>query len=241
MPLHHNRAAGIAEPALRGRGVGGIDLMPADFERRTGTDAAAQRSGEQLAAQAMPDHRQAALKRQAHQRQLGADVIEVFVIGAHRAAEHAQTGIALKVDRHGVAGMHLYQSHRSAARGQPLAEMTGTIAFGMLDDQHRLHRADLGAGSGTGDADEGSLDDDDDDEAGAPSAGNRSGGTTRKRCGSISLAMRSGSRGSPPRGAIHPLNQARASRFATTRAPIRYFMQAVYDRGRLAPAVSSPP
>jgi hypothetical protein len=43
-------------------------------------------------------------------------------------------------------------------------------------------RADLGAGSGTGDVDEGAPDD---DEAGGASASNRSGGTMRRRCGSI--------------------------------------------------------
>jgi hypothetical protein len=53
----------------------------------------------------------------------------------------------------------------------------------MPDDPHRLHRADLGAGSGIGDVDEGAPDDD--DAAGAPSAVKRSGGTTRRRCGSI--------------------------------------------------------
>jgi len=60
--------------------------------------------------------------------------------------------------------------------------MAGAIAMDMLDDQHRHHRADLGAGSGAGtdDADGGSLDEDGDEGTGRVSVGNREGGTMRR-------------------------------------------------------------
>jgi hypothetical protein len=113
--------------------------MPADLGRGTLADARAEHPGDHLAAQAVTDARHAPVERVAHQRVFGPDVREVPVVDAHRAAQHTQPGVAIDARGHGVAGVHAHQRHRAAAGGQPLAEMTGAVALGVLDHQHRSH------------------------------------------------------------------------------------------------------
>ncbi len=121
VPLKRAEAVAAAEPGI-GRRVDHLDLAPADFRRRRAFDPGAERLREELPAEAMADHGHVGRHRVAKKVQQGR-IPRQIVVGAHRAAHHADACESARVGGHGIAAVQREELVRDALRVEPVTEM----------------------------------------------------------------------------------------------------------------------
>ena len=140
VPLERRETVAAAEPLALRFDIGRLDVDPADLRDRRPPHRRTERLGEQLAAQAMPEDRNARSGRAAQQVANRSDP-RLVVVDAHGPAHHRNAGEDARIGGHRGGRVERNEGPGHAAAVEPLGEIRRTLGGRKAENRDGTHES----------------------------------------------------------------------------------------------------